>query len=108
MSKRSMGILKECIPIFSMLQDENRQKILLLLFDTEELSVTAITEKMSLSRPAVSHHLKLLFDAELVAVRKDGKERYYSIKLERALELLKQLIDSVEKDLAVKTGKPLI
>lgn len=105
MSKRSMGILKQCIPIFSMLQDENRQKILLFLFDNEELSVTAITEKISLSRPAVSHHLKLLLDADLVAVRKNGKERYYSIKLERALGLLKQLIESIEKDLATNAGK---
>ena len=32
MSKRTLSILSECIPIFTMLQDENRQQILMLLF----------------------------------------------------------------------------
>lgn len=94
-----MGILKECIPIFSMLQDENRQQILLMLFDNEEMSVTAMTEKLSLSRPAVSHHLKLLLDNGLVLVRKEGKERYYRISLVHSLSLLKQLVDSIEHDM---------
>ena len=30
MSKRTMTILSECIPVFTMLQDENRQQILML------------------------------------------------------------------------------
>lgn len=100
MSKKSMGILKECIPIFSMLQDENRQQILLMLFDNEELSVSAITERLSLSRPAVSHHLKLLLDSSLVVVRKEGKERYYKINLIHSISLLKQLVRSIEEDMA--------
>lgn len=99
MSQRSMGILKECIPVFSMLQDENRQQILLMLFDNKELSVSEITEKLSLSRPAVSHHLKLLLDNGLVFVRKEGKERYYRINLEDSLSLLKQLVASIEQDM---------
>lgn len=99
MSQRSMGILKECIPVFSMLQDENRQQILLMLFDDKELSVSEITEKLSLSRPAVSHHLKLLLDNGLVFVRKEGKERYYRINLEDSLSLLKQLVASIERDM---------
>ena len=99
MSQRSMGILKECIPVFSMLQDENRQQILLMLFDDKELSVSEITEKLSLSRPAVSHHLKLLLDNGLVFVRKEGKERYYRINLEDSLSLLKQLVGSIEQDM---------
>lgn len=99
MSQRSMGILKECIPVFSMLQDENRQQILLMLFDNKEMSVSEITEKLSLSRPAVSHHLKLLLDNGLVFVRKEGKERYYRINLEDSLSLLKQLVASIEQDM---------
>lgn len=98
MSQRTMGIMKKCIPIFSMLQDERRQEILVQLFDNHEMSVTAVTEKLNLSRPAVSHHLKLLLDAELVTVRKEGKERYYSLKLENAVEQLKDLLESIEQD----------
>ena len=91
--------MKQCAPIFSMLQDERRQEITRLLFENKELSVSAMTEKLSLSRPAVSHHLKLLLDAKLVSVRQEGKERYYRLNLENALTLLKELTLSIEHDI---------
>lgn len=99
MSKRTLNILSECIPVFTMLQDENRQQILMLLFDNHHLSVTELTERLSLSRPAVSHHLKLLLDAGLVTVTKNGKERIYSICMEHAIALLQSLLLSLEKDM---------
>ena len=103
MSKRTMSIMKECAPVFSMLQDNKRQEIMVLLFDNRELSVTEITDRLSLSRPAVSHHLKLLLDTGLVSVRQEGKERYYRLELDEALKLLKKLTNSVEDDIAKKT-----
>ena len=76
MSKRTLNILSECIPVFTMLQDENRQQILMLLFDNKEMSVTELTEQLSLSRPAVSHHLKLLLDSKLLKVTKTEKREF--------------------------------
>ena len=99
MSKRTLNILSECIPIFTMLQDENRQKILMLLFDNKEMSVSELTEQLSLSRPAVSHHLKLLLDCKLLNVNKVGKERYYRISMENAIIQLKSLLQSLEDDI---------
>ncbi len=99
MSKRTMGILSECIPIFTMLQDENRQQILMLLFDHKEMVVSEMTEYLSLSRPAVSHHLKLLLDAGLVSVQKNGKERIYRLNLQKAMEQLRELLLSIETDI---------
>ena len=100
MSKRTLNILSECIPIFTMLQDENRQKILMLLFDNKEMSVSELTEQLSLSRPAVSHHLKLLLDCKLLNVHKVGKERYYRISMENAIIQLKSLLQSLEDDIS--------
>lgn len=100
MSKRTMNILSECIPVFTMLQDENRQQILMLLFDKKEMTVTELTEQLSISRPAVSHHLKLLLDSKLVEVKKSGKERIYSLCMDKTLDKLKTLIESIEKDMA--------
>lgn len=104
MSKRTLNILSECIPIFTMLQDENRQKILMLLFDNKEMSVSELTEQLSLSRPAVSHHLKLLLDSKLLNVTKVGKERYYRISMENALIQLKALLQSLEDDIDKASG----
>lgn len=99
MSKRTMGILSECIPIFTMLQDESRQQILMLLFDHKEMTVSEMTERLELSRPAVSHHIKLLLDAGLVSVKKSGKERIYRLNLQKTLERLKELLLSIEADI---------
>lgn len=99
MSKRTMGILSECIPIFTMLQDESRQQILMLLFDNKEMTVSEMTDNLELSRPAVSHHMKLLLDAGLVSVKKSGKERIYSLNLQKALKQLRELLLSIETDI---------
>lgn len=99
MSKVTMELLKECAPIFSMLQDEQRQKILMMLFDNGEMGVTLITEKSAISRPAVSHHLKLLLDAGLIDVRQEGRERIYKINLQNSLKHLKNLVSSIENDM---------
>lgn len=104
MSKRTLTILSECIPIFTMLQDENRQKILMLLFDNQKMSVSELTEQLSLSRPAVSHHLKLLLDSKLLTVTKIGKERYYQISIESAVLQLKLLLQSLEDDINQSSG----
>lgn len=106
MSRRTMEVMKKCSPIFSMLQDERRQEIMQLLFEHTELSVTDLTNQLSLSRPAVSHHLKLLLDARLVDVRQEGKERYYRIDLQPALSLLKQLTLSLDEDLKELSSNP--
>ena len=99
MSQKTMSILKECAPVFSMLQDENRQKILMQLLDYGEMNVLEITDRMELSRPAVSHHLKLLLNAGIVSSRKEGKENYYKVELEEAVALVRTLLESLEADM---------
>lgn len=101
MSQRTLQILSECIPIFTMLQDENRQQILMLLFDRKEMSVTELTGQLELSRPAVSHHLKLLLDSKLVEVTKNGKERIYRLNMDAAIGQLKSLLVSLEEDMNI-------
>lgn len=98
MSQKTMNILQECTPIFSILSDSNRQEILVLLFDRREMTVSEITEHIELSRPAVSHHLKLLLNSKIVSVKKRGTERYYSLSLDKSIHLLKELIQSLEDD----------
>ena len=48
------------------------------------LNVKEITEYTSLSRPAVSHHLKILKDAGLISVRREGTCNYYYLSISQA------------------------
>uniref|UniRef100_UPI00403F7DCB ArsR/SmtB family transcription factor n=1 Tax=Lentilactobacillus hilgardii TaxID=1588 RepID=UPI00403F7DCB len=97
MSKLSMKLFKESMPYFTIFQDENRQKIVNMLCDQKKMTVTEITTKSDLSRPAVSHHLKLMLDANVLGVEKRGTERLYYLKLKKIIQLLRELADSLEK-----------
>ena len=61
------------------LADSTRFRIVQELARYDELSCTQIVERFSLSQPTISHHLKLLVDAELVEVRTEGKHRWLSL-----------------------------
>jgi DNA-binding transcriptional ArsR family regulator len=40
-----------------------------------------------MTRPAVSQHLRILLDAGLLHVRRDGRERYYRVRPQRLREI---------------------
>ena len=92
----SMPLLRDCLPIFVTLGDEKRQAIMSLLFEHGPLNVSELTAHLAISRPAVSHHLKLLLQAGVVQVRQQGKERYYALNIEEPLRRLQALTASLE------------
>ena len=64
---------------FTAMGDEHRQRILLTFERGERLNVGQIVEVSTLSRSAVSHHLKLMREAGVLRSEKVGKEVYYWI-----------------------------
>ena len=97
MPQQIMSLMRQCIPIFTVLSDENRHKILQLLLENGKMNVNDITEHLHLSRPAVSHHLKIMLQAHAISVEQIGKERFYSIAMADVITQLKQLTDLMEK-----------
>ena len=97
MPQQIMSLMRQCIPIFTVLSDENCHKILQLLLENGKMNVNDITEHLHLSRPAVSHHLKIMLQAHAISVEQIGKERFYSIAMADAITQLKQLTDLMEK-----------
>ncbi len=66
------------------LADETRQEIMRHLCCVW-LSVNDIVDKLGgrINQPTVSHHLKKLEEADLVHVRQEGRQRFYSLNQER-------------------------
>ena len=60
------------------MSDENRLRMLMALRDGE-LCVCQLTELMGLAMSTVSKHLSILYQAGLVAARKDARWMYYSL-----------------------------
>ncbi|KAA0789197.1 ArsR/SmtB family transcription factor [Bacillus wiedmannii] len=80
--------------------DETRQAILLVLMETEcqtGLRVGEITKQTHLSRPAVSHHLRILREADIILMRKEGTKNFYYIDIRTKLGVLKNLVLDIEK-----------
>jgi ArsR family transcriptional regulator, arsenate/arsenite/antimonite-responsive transcriptional repressor len=96
MGQKAIETFRACTPLFQALSDSYRQDIIVLLAEKEPLTVNQITEHLTLSRPAVSHHLKILRDQKLVSLQQKGTQRFYSLELDRAVELLKELVGTIE------------
>jgi len=80
---------------FTALGDEHRQRILLTFEKGERLNVGQIVEVSTLSRSAVSHHLKLMREAGVLGSEKVGKEVYYWVDkrfIEESLSAVLQFI----------------
>jgi|SRR5687768_9735225 DNA-binding transcriptional ArsR family regulator len=72
--------------IFHAIADPNRRAIISLLAN-QRLTVNAVAEHFPISRPAVSRHIKILKESGLVIVRKQGRERYCEVRLDRLNEV---------------------
>src|ERR687892_362736 len=69
-----------------------RRAILRLVLD-RELAVSELAERIGMSQPAASQHLRILRDAGLVRGRVDGRRRLYRVDLE-GLERLRRELDA--------------
>jgi DNA-binding transcriptional ArsR family regulator len=72
---------------FSALADPNRRLILELLARNGQLSATEICDKFQVSPSAISQHLKVLREANLVLMEKRAQQRIYQINPETMAEL---------------------
>jgi DNA-binding transcriptional ArsR family regulator len=69
------------VPVFEVLAEPNRRRILDLLRGSER-PVGDLVRDLALSQPAVSKHLRVLREAGLVAVRTDAQRRLYRVRPE--------------------------
>jgi DNA-binding transcriptional ArsR family regulator len=71
---------------FEVLAEESRRRILDLLIERER-PVGDLVERLALSQPTVSKHLKVLRDAGLVDSRTDAQRRIYRVRTEPLREV---------------------
>lgn len=72
--------------IFQAIADPTRRAIILLLA-TQNLTPNALAEQFDTSRQAVSKHIKILNECELLLQEKVGREIYYTLKVEKMKEV---------------------
>jgi DNA-binding transcriptional ArsR family regulator len=85
-------VFAECKPLFFAMAETPRQQIVLLLTEHQEMNVGQIAERLPLSRPAISHHLKILRQSGLVEVRQQGTENFHYLTPGPAIETVARLV----------------
>lgn len=93
---------------FSAIVEPNR-RLMLESMREQPCTVNMLVEVAGLSQPAVSKHLKILREANLVIVRPDGQKRWYELNAQPLMEVdqflepyrqfLSNKLDNLEKHL---------
>ena len=85
---------------FEALGDPNRRQILRLLSDGDK-PVQEIAAAMTISRPAVSRHLRLLKEAGMVAEQAQGTRRIYHLQ-EQGMHAVQAYLEGIWGDAAAR------
>src|SRR6476659_5298968 len=72
--------------IFQAIADTTRRAIIALIA-LQAMTPNALAEHFHTSRQAVSKHIKILSECELVKQEQQGREIYYSLELEKMKEI---------------------
>jgi len=71
---------------FQVIADPSRRQILHLL-SKDSLTINSLAENFDMSRPAVSKHIKVLYNAGFISIQDIGRERYCILKQDGFNEL---------------------
>ncbi len=94
--KETLENSDDAMRLLNGVRDETRMQIVLLLAENKAMNVGEITAQFKVSRPAISHHLKVLKDAGIVRSEKTGQEVYYHLDRARIVAGLRQIADAIE------------
>ena len=70
---------KKLIRVLKALSDPNRFRMVQEVAAAGELSCGQVVERFHLSQPTVSHHMKILTEADVLAVRREGQHGFISV-----------------------------
>ena len=82
--------------IFKSLSEPNRLMIVDML-SCGEICACKILEKLNITQPTLSHHMKILCDCGLVNGRREGKWIHYSLNFEN-IKKMKQVVHNITSD----------
>jgi DNA-binding transcriptional ArsR family regulator len=76
--------------VFQAIADPTRRAIIAIIA-IQAMTPNALAEHFDTSRQAVSKHLRILTECELVTLEQKGREIYYSLEIEKMKEIDKWL-----------------
>jgi ArsR family transcriptional regulator, arsenate/arsenite/antimonite-responsive transcriptional repressor len=69
----------------------------------EAVTVTELADRLNISQPLVSWHLRKLRHAGLIQMHRNGRQVYCSLNLQRFQQCIKRLESLIDPDIAVES-----
>jgi DNA-binding transcriptional ArsR family regulator len=91
--------------VMKALSDPTRWEIIRQMATTNELPCAALESILTLSKPTISYHTKILVNAGLISVRKAGRNFFYSLNREVIDELVNELWALAPQPRPVRRGR---
>ncbi len=88
--------IAELADLFRLLGDTTRLRILLSCLD-EPITVSDIANKLNLSQPLVSHHLRLLRATRIVKANRHGRQMFYVAADQHISCMLSNLLEHIDE-----------
>ncbi|MDH4207405.1 MAG: metalloregulator ArsR/SmtB family transcription factor [Anaerolineae bacterium] len=85
---------RSAVKVFKALADPTRYRIVVMLACNEELGCGDFEGMFEKSKPAMSHHYRVLENAGLVRFRKDGLRVYYHLQWEQLERFVPQFFQA--------------
>ena len=76
------------LDVFQVIADPSRRQMLRMLSE-KSLPINSLSEHFDMSRPAVSKHVKIMYNAGFISIEDIGRERYCTLKKDGFNELQK-------------------
>jgi DNA-binding transcriptional ArsR family regulator len=99
------GVAITATDVFKALGDPIRWSIVQQMAEVDELACSTLEETLPISKPTISYHTKILVQAGLISVRKEGRNFYYTLRREVLRELIDEVWNVVPEPRLVREGK---
>lgn len=91
--------------VFKALSDPIRWDIVRQMAAVDELACSVLEETLPVSKPTISYHTKILIQAGLVEVRKDGRNLYYVLRRDALRQLVAEIWQIAPEPTPVRNGR---
>jgi len=93
----------QTLDAFQVIADKSRRQMLVML-SKDSMTINSLAENFDMSRPAVSKHIKILYNAGFISIKDIGRERHCILKQDGFNEL-QDFIDYFDKFWTTKLSK---
>jgi DNA-binding transcriptional ArsR family regulator len=85
----------QTLDAFQVIADPSRRQMLAML-SKDSMTINSLAENFDMSRPAVSKHIKIMYNAGFISIKDIGRERYCTLK-EDGFDQIQEFINFFDK-----------